>query len=282
MASDLVPPVDLERMLWFKSPNSEVWLERRTNYTTSLAVMSMVGYILGLGDRHPSNIMLDRYTGKIIHIDFGDCFEVALHREKYPEKVPFRLTRMLVNALDVSGVDGNFRIICEYVIGVLRENQESLMAVLEAFVCDPLIKWRLLIHDTPSQTPGASSSASSKLNCKQSAADSVRYGSSKRPLASDKKATVGNCHQNAPSSPFYSGLSPNPHSGSPNLIYQSSSDQLNERALVVINRVSDKLSGWDFGRQQQLTISNQVGKLIKMATNKENLCQAYLGWVAHW
>ncbi len=38
--------------------------------------MSMVGYILGLGDRHPSNIMLDRNTGKITHIDFGDCFEV--------------------------------------------------------------------------------------------------------------------------------------------------------------------------------------------------------------
>ncbi len=47
-------------MLWLKSPNSETWLERRTNYTRSLATMSIVGYILGLGDRHPSNIMLQR------------------------------------------------------------------------------------------------------------------------------------------------------------------------------------------------------------------------------
>lgn len=38
--------------------------------------MSMVGYVLGLGDRHPSNLMLDRHSGRIIHIDFGDCFEV--------------------------------------------------------------------------------------------------------------------------------------------------------------------------------------------------------------
>ena len=53
-----------------------MWLDRRTNYTRSLAVMSMVGYILGLGDRHPSNLMMNRYTGKILHIDFGDCFEV--------------------------------------------------------------------------------------------------------------------------------------------------------------------------------------------------------------
>ena len=68
---------DLHKMLWLKSRNSEVWLERRTGYTRSTAVMSMVGYLLGLGDRHPSNLMLDRYSGKLLHIDFGDCFEVS-------------------------------------------------------------------------------------------------------------------------------------------------------------------------------------------------------------
>ena len=47
-------------MLWLKSRNSEVWLDRRTTYTRSTAVLSMVGYLLGLGDRHPSNLMLDR------------------------------------------------------------------------------------------------------------------------------------------------------------------------------------------------------------------------------
>jgi hypothetical protein len=51
------------QVLWLKSRNSEVWLDRRTNYTRSAAVMSMVGYILGLGDRHPSNLMLDRCVG---------------------------------------------------------------------------------------------------------------------------------------------------------------------------------------------------------------------------
>ena len=42
-------------------------------------------------------------SGKIIHIDFGDCFEVAMQREKFPERIPFRLTRMLINAMEVSG-----------------------------------------------------------------------------------------------------------------------------------------------------------------------------------
>ena len=62
--------------------------------------------MLGLGDRHPSNLMLHRYSGKILHIDFGDCFEVAMRRDKFPETVPFRLTRMLVNAMEVSAIEG--------------------------------------------------------------------------------------------------------------------------------------------------------------------------------
>jgi hypothetical protein len=135
---------DLAKILWLKSENSESWLQRRATYTRSLAVMSMVGYILGLGDRHPSNLMLDKKTGKVLHIDFGDCFEVAMHREKFPEKVPFRLTRMLVSAMEVAGIEGNFRSTCEKVMAVLRENRDSLVATLEAFVHDPLISWRLM------------------------------------------------------------------------------------------------------------------------------------------
>ncbi|OJT05171.1 Phosphatidylinositol 3-kinase tor1 [Trametes pubescens] len=141
---------DLYRILWLKSINSEQWLERRATYTRSLAVNSMVGHILGLGDRHPSNIMLERHSAKVVHIDFGDCFEVAMHREVYPEKIPFRLTRMLTHAMEVSGIEGSFRITCEISMKVLRDNKESLMAVLEALVYDPLINWRLIQPGVPS------------------------------------------------------------------------------------------------------------------------------------
>ena len=125
--------------------------------------MSMVGYVLGLGDRHPSNLMLDRTTGHVVHIDFGDYFEHA-HRhtgthtrtrthtrththmysgamthEKFPEKIPFRLTLMLIDTMEVTGIEGNFRVTCNVVMRVLRQNKDSLMAVLEAFVYDPLL-----------------------------------------------------------------------------------------------------------------------------------------------
>ncbi|KAF9147911.1 phosphatidylinositol kinase- protein kinase tor1, partial [Linnemannia schmuckeri] len=116
---------DLYKILWLKSRNSEVWFERRTNYTRSLAVMSMVGHILGLGDRHPSNIMMEKNTGRVVHIDFGDCFEVAMHRPQFPERIPFRLTRMLVKAMEVSGIEGSFRNTSENVMRVLRENKEK-------------------------------------------------------------------------------------------------------------------------------------------------------------
>jgi FKBP12-rapamycin complex-associated protein len=118
---------DLYRILWLRSRNSESWLERRVTYTRSLGVNSMVGYI----------------TGKVVHIDFGDCFEVAQQRDKYPEKVPFRLTRMLIHAMEVCGIQGTFSKSCEVSMGVARSNRESLMAVLEAFVYDPLLAWRL-------------------------------------------------------------------------------------------------------------------------------------------
>jgi FKBP12-rapamycin complex-associated protein len=41
---------------------------------------------------------------------------------------------------------------------VLRDNKESLMAVLEAFVYDPLINWRLMPTKVDSRRPGRLSS----------------------------------------------------------------------------------------------------------------------------
>ncbi|GAM16986.1 hypothetical protein SAMD00019534_001610 [Acytostelium subglobosum LB1] len=244
---------DLHKVLWLKSRNSEVWLDRRTNYTRSLAVMSMVGYILGLGDRHPSNLMLDRYTGRILHIDFGDCFEVAMHREKYPEKIPFRLTRMLINAMEVSGIEGNFRLTCESVMTVLRNSKESLMAVLEAFVHDPLINWRLLTpnHDKDSKVT------------KQDLGDNESPDST--------LSTSSPVHRQP--------------RGHPRVEEQVEAEVvpevLNERALSVINRVNKKLTGRDFSNET-LAVSEQIQKLIDQATSHEHLCQCYVGWCAFW
>ncbi|KAL0251106.1 hypothetical protein GEMRC1_000320 [Eukaryota sp. GEM-RC1] len=137
------------QLFWLTARSSEAWLEHRAYFTRSLAVISMVGYLLGLGDRHPSNMMVLRETGKVFHIDHGDCFEAAIHREKYPETIPFRLTRMLTRAMEMTGVEGSFRLTCESTMSMLRENRDPLMAMLEVFVYDPLITWK---KDTEEQT----------------------------------------------------------------------------------------------------------------------------------
>ncbi|KAI5778883.1 armadillo-type protein [Geopyxis carbonaria] len=241
---------DLYRVLWLKSKSSEAWLDRRTNYTRSLGVMSMVGYILGLGDRHPSNLMLHRINGKVIHIDFGDCFEVAMHREKYPEKVPFRLTRMLTYAMEVSNIEGSFRTTCEAVMKVLRENKESLMAVLEAFMHDPLMHWRLGVKESPVPSPMAIPGAEPQPRM-------GRRGSIIPPIPPNSEGpstTVG-------------VLKP---------------EQQNQRAIQVLERVKAKLTGTDFKVEEELEVPKQVARLIDQATNLENLCQHYIGWCSFW
>lgn len=78
-----------------------------------------------------------------------------------PEKVPFRLTHNMVDALGVTGIEGSFlsralkylnycltsgiegvfRRSCETTMRILRHNRESLMSVMETFIHDPLVEW---------------------------------------------------------------------------------------------------------------------------------------------
>ena len=253
---------DLAKILWYKSVTAEKWLDRRTNFTRSLAVMSMVGYVLGLGDRHPSNLMLDRTNGKIIHVDFGDCFETAMTREKFPEKIPFRLTRMLKNAMEVTGIEGTFRHTCESVMKVLRMNRESVMAVLEAFVYDPLIYWRLMEgnNNTNNRLHGSNNSIGigSNPDANNLSGDNVSISSI--------------------------GLIDNNSFGNNNLqqIPDDYGEEGNRNAIRVLKRVKDKLTGYDFGDKLPIDERRQVDLLIKQATSGENLCQCFIGWCAWW
>ncbi|RAL13613.1 protein kinase MEC1 [Aspergillus homomorphus CBS 101889] len=129
------PPVLYE---WFVEmfPEREAWFAARVRYTRSCAVMSMVGYVLGLGDRHGENILFEEGTGGVLHVDFNCLFDKGLTFDK-PELVPFRLTQNMVDAFGAYGYNGPYRKTCEISLGLLRHNEDALMTVLETFLHDP-------------------------------------------------------------------------------------------------------------------------------------------------
>lgn len=56
----------------------------------------------------------------------------------------------------------------------------------------------------------------------------------------------------------------------------------NARALQVLARVKEKLTGADFRQKDELNISDQVDKLLAQATSVENICQHWIGWCSFW
>lgn len=97
-----------------------------------------MGYIVGLGDRHIQNILIDEQSAELVHIDLGTTLRrrnfalpqqssptskplsvfssaragVAFEQGKIlptPETVPFRLSRDIVDGMGITGVEGVFR-----------------------------------------------------------------------------------------------------------------------------------------------------------------------------
>lgn len=123
---------------WFIEtfPEPEAWFAARLRYTRSCAVMSIVGHVLGLGDRHGENVLLQEGNGGTFHVDFNCLFDKGLTFEK-PELVPFRLTHNMVDAMGPSGIEGPFRTAAELTYTQLRQHQDTLITILETFVHDP-------------------------------------------------------------------------------------------------------------------------------------------------
>lgn len=126
--------------MWFvqQFPEPSAWFAARLRYTRSYAVMSMVGTILGLGDRHGENILFEEGNGGTFHVDFNCLFDKGLTFAT-PEKVPFRLTHNIIDAMGIYGYEGPFRKSSELTLKLLRQHEETLMTIMEAFVYDPTL-----------------------------------------------------------------------------------------------------------------------------------------------
>ena len=301
-ANESTSGYELSKIIWTKSLNCESWLNRRTNYAQSLAVMSVVGYILGLGDRHPNNLMMNRQNGKIIHIDYGDCFEVAMFRKRFPEKIPFRLTRMFIKALGVSNVEGAFRIICEKIMKLLRSNKDSLYTILNSLVYDPLVTFKIMFPFLKNNRKGSDAYESNKNNNYNNDIKNVNnVGINEMNLFIHSSSVMNKISVEAISKLMAFSTRFNIYNGEENdnekdekineeknyLNFYKEDDEienedLNEVAQTVLNRIIDKLTGTDFNNSKPLEVEEQINRLIYQATNPENLCQLYLGWAPFW
>ena len=123
----------------FEEPHA--WFEARTKFALSSAIWSAVGHVIGLGDRHSENLLLDVCSGDCVHVDFDCIFDKGLHLPR-PEVVPFRLTPNMIDAFGPTGYEGTYRGGLNSAMTTLRENKDTLLSVLEPFLKDPVIDWK--------------------------------------------------------------------------------------------------------------------------------------------
>ncbi|KAF9298818.1 Serine/threonine-protein kinase smg1 [Mortierella antarctica] len=305
MASET--PADLlEREIWASSPTPAEWWRKSVMFARSTAVMSMIGYVIGLGDRHLDNILIDFTTGDLVHIDYNVCFEKG-KRLRIPEVVPFRLTRNILTSFGVTGVEGNFRVGCEQTMKVMRKNKEILVTLLEAFVYDPLVDWQIEAPTTTTTTTMATptgpagqgrlgqggggavlenesgvsmSSRSLASSRRRLSNDSIMSTSSVsvRSTTSTAATTVGADSSKSLKSVDNDIFSTNQQQ--PQQQQQQPLHQRNAYAVNILRRVRHKLEGRDFDSVNKFKVSEQVDRVIQEATNVENLANMYEGWTS--
>lgn len=127
---------------WFLKhyPEPASWFNARLAFTRTYSVWCVVGHVVGLGDRHLENVLIDMSNGDAIQIDFGCLFDKGLTLPQ-PEVVPFRLTQNVIDAFGVSGVEGVYRHSFENTLSILRKHQGNILSIMDTFVHDPLVDW---------------------------------------------------------------------------------------------------------------------------------------------
>jgi serine/threonine-protein kinase ATR len=227
----------------------------------------MVGHIVGLGDRHSQNILLDQKTAECVHVDFDVLFDKGLLLTT-PELAPFRLTRNIVDAMGVTGYEGVFRHSCECVMSILREKENCNVLVnnLEAFVHDPLVIW----FKQGTAKSGSSSSSSSTAN--------------------NNGGRDGNVLDPAKNAVHSATQVLDTIRGRLNGVFNFKIDNVmarNPEKLKKYNkntdngyRVDEQLkSGQEVIDAIPLSVQGQVQRLISEATKEDNLIQMYPGWM---
>lgn len=138
---EIVPWDLMRRFVRSMAANTEAYFVLRNQFISSYAVASTCQYMLGIGDRHLSNWLIDMKTGRAIGIDFGMAFGHATMNIPVPELMPIRLTRQILKLIAPLEHRGLFEASMLHTVRALRENNDILMCILDVFVKEPSLDW---------------------------------------------------------------------------------------------------------------------------------------------
>ena len=83
----------LRRALERLSKNYDSFLHIKNTFISNYAVICVISYILGIGDRHLENFLIHMASASVVPIDFGYSFGASIELG-VPELIPFRLTKI--------------------------------------------------------------------------------------------------------------------------------------------------------------------------------------------
>ncbi|KAM9332600.1 DNA-dependent protein kinase catalytic subunit [Pholidichthys leucotaenia] len=136
-------PSDLLKRAFLKMCNSpEAFLSLRSHFVSSHALLCVSHWILGIGDRHLSNFMINMETGGMIGIDFGHAFGSATQFLPVPELMPFRLTQQFVNLMQPLKESGLIQSIMVHSLRAYRTEPDLLLNTMDVFVKEPSLDWK--------------------------------------------------------------------------------------------------------------------------------------------
>ncbi|XP_061821672.2 DNA-dependent protein kinase catalytic subunit isoform X1 [Nerophis lumbriciformis] len=136
-------PSDLLKRAFLKMCNSpEAFLSLRSHFISSHALLCVSHWVLGIGDRHLSNFMINTETGGMIGIDFGHAFGSATQFLAVPELMPFRLTRQFLKVMQPLKESGLIRRIMVHSLRAFRNQPDLLLNTMDVFVKEPSLDWK--------------------------------------------------------------------------------------------------------------------------------------------
>ncbi|XP_015230469.1 PREDICTED: DNA-dependent protein kinase catalytic subunit [Cyprinodon variegatus] len=136
-------PSNLLKRAFLKMCNGpEAFLSLRSHFTSSHALLCVSHWVLGIGDRHLSNFMINMETGGMIGIDFGHAFGSATQFLPVPELMPFRLTRQFVDLMKPLKESGLIQSTMVHSLRAFRAEPDLLLNTMDVFVKEPSLDWK--------------------------------------------------------------------------------------------------------------------------------------------